>query len=80
MCENNDKFTIDRTLPKTKIGHILIIHNAGSHSRSMGFNYNGRLKCGELLLKLNGEIGIIRRKETIDDYFATFDIDKYFTS
>lgn len=78
LCENNDKFAIDRVLPKTELGDILIIHDAGAHSRSMGFNYNGRLRCGELLYKRNGEVELIRRKETIEDYFATFDVDKNF--
>jgi len=78
LCENNDKFAINRELHKAEIGDILIIFDTGAHSRSMGFNYNGRLRCGELLYTKTKEIKQIRRKETLDDYFATFDIDEEF--
>lgn len=71
LCENNDKFAIDRNLPKIEIGDILIIHDTGAHGHAMGFNYNGKLRSAELLLKENGEIKLIRRAETLDDYFST---------
>ena len=73
LCENNDKFAIDRFLPKIKIGDILAIHNSGAHGHSMGFNYNGKLKSAELLLKEDGTVEIIRRAEKIKDYFSTLD-------
>ena len=71
LCENNDKFAIDRLLPKIDIGDLVIIHDTGAHGSAMGFNYNGKLWCAELLLRENGEIELIRRAETLDDYFAT---------
>ena len=71
LCENNDKFAIDRKLPKIDIGDIVIIHDAGAHGHAMGFNYNGKLRSAELLLKEDGSVKLIRRAETIDDYFAT---------
>ncbi len=73
LCENNDKFAIDRMLPKIDMGDLLVIHDAGAHGFSMGYNYNGKLKSAELLLKEDGSIQMIRRAETPDDYFATFD-------
>lgn len=73
LCENNDKFAIDRMLPRIDIGDIVVIHDTGAHGYSMGFNYNGKLKCAELLLKLDGSVKLIRRAETLDDYFATLD-------
>jgi len=73
LCENNDKFAINRLLPEVKPGDILVIHDAGAHGHSMGFNYNGKLRSAELLLRENGEVIQIRRKETLDDYFATID-------
>ncbi len=73
LCENNDKFAIDRKLPKIDMGDYLIIHDAGAHGFSMGYNYNGKLKCAELLLKEDGNVEMIRRAETPKDYFATFD-------
>lgn len=73
LCENNDKFAIDRPLPKIEIGDILIIHDTGAHGHAMGFNYNGKLRSAELLLKENGSIEMIRRAETLDDYFATLE-------
>ena len=73
LCENNDKFAIDRKLPKIEVGDTLVIHDAGAHGYAMGFNYNGKLRSAELLLKEDGSIQQIRRAETIDDYFATLD-------
>lgn len=73
LCENNDKFAIDRMLPKVDIGDILVIHDTGAHGFSMGYNYNGKLKSAELLLKEDGSVQMIRRAETPEDYFATFD-------
>ncbi len=71
LCENNDKFAIDRKLPKINIGDILAIHNTGAHGYAMGFNYNGKLRSAELLLRENGIAELIRRAETPSDYFAT---------
>ncbi len=71
LCENNDKFAIDRKLPEIHRGDLLVIHDAGAHGYSMGFNYNGKLKSAELLLKKDSTVQLIRRAETIDDYFAT---------
>ena len=73
LCENNDKFAIDRKLPKIDMGDYLIIHDTGAHGFSMGYNYNGKLKSAELLLKEDGSVQMIRRAETPKDYFATFD-------
>lgn len=73
LCENNDKFAIDRKLPKIDIGDLLVIHDAGAHGHAMGFNYNGKLRSAELLLKPDGSVKQIRRAETLDDYFATLD-------
>lgn len=75
LCENNDKFAIDRMLPKLESDDIVVIHDTGAHGHSMGFNYNGKLKSAELLLRENGEIAQIRRAETVEDYFATLDFD-----
>ena len=71
LCENNDKFAIDRALPKIDIGDIVVIHDTGAHGSAMGFNYNGKLWCAELLLRTDGTIELIRRAQTMDDYFAT---------
>ncbi len=71
LCENNDKFAIQRALPAIEDGDLLIIHDTGAHGHAMGFNYNGRLRPQELLLCSNGEVERIRRAETLDDYFAT---------
>jgi len=76
LCENNDKFAIDRMLPEIEPGDILIQYNTGAHGHAMGFNYNGKLRSAELLLKENGDVVEIRRAETPDDYFATLDFDK----
>ncbi|MBP3391292.1 MAG: diaminopimelate decarboxylase [Clostridia bacterium] len=73
LCENNDKFAIDRNLPEIEIGDILAIHDTGAHGYAMGYNYNGKLKSAELLLKEDGSVQMIRRAETPKDYFATFD-------
>jgi diaminopimelate decarboxylase len=73
LCENNDKFAIDRMLPDIEIGDIVVIHDAGAHGHAMGFNYNGKLRSAELLLRAGGETILIRRAETVDDYFATLD-------
>lgn len=73
LCENNDKFAIDRKLPKIDIGDLLVIHDAGAHGHAMGFNYNGKLRSAELLLKADGSVEQIRRAETIEDLFATLD-------
>jgi diaminopimelate decarboxylase len=82
LCENNDKFAIQRKLPKIEVsanaeggaGDLVIIHDSGAHGRAMGFNYNGKLRCGELLLRADGSIVQIRRAETVEDYFATLDL------
>lgn len=73
LCENNDKFAIDRALPPIDMGDILVIHDTGAHGFSMGYNYNGRLWSAELLLHTDGSVQLIRRAETPRDYFATFD-------
>ncbi len=73
LCENNDKFAIDRMLPKVEMGDYLVIHDTGAHGYAMGYNYNGKLKSAELLLKEDGSVALIRRAETPKDYFATFD-------
>ena len=73
LCENNDKFAIDRRLPEIVKGDLLFIHDAGAHGFAVGYNYNGKLKCAELLLKEDGTVEMIRRAETPRDYFATFD-------
>ena len=77
LCENNDKFAIDRALPKIEIGDYLVLHDTGAHGFSMGYNYNAKLRSAELLLKENGEVQLIRRAETMEDYFATLDLDKF---
>ena len=73
LCENNDKFAIDRLLPEVEVGDILAIHDTGAHGYAMGFQYNGKLRSAELLLRENGDVVLIRRAETPDDYFATLD-------
>ncbi|MCR5608932.1 MAG: diaminopimelate decarboxylase, partial [Lachnospiraceae bacterium] len=73
LCENNDKFAIDRMLPKVDMGDYLVIHDTGAHGYAMGYNYNGRLKSAEILLKEDGGYKLIRRAETPRDYFKTFD-------
>lgn len=76
LCENNDKFAIDRKLPKIDVGDILVIHDAGAHGHAMGFQYNGKLRSAELLLRPDKSVTPIRRAETPDDYFATLDFEK----
>jgi diaminopimelate decarboxylase len=76
LCENNDKFAIDRALPKLESGDIVVIHDAGAHGFAMGFNYNGKLRSAELLLRKNGEVVQIRRAETVKDYLATLDFNR----
>jgi diaminopimelate decarboxylase len=71
LCENNDKFAIQRELPPIDEGDLLVIHNTGAHGHSMGFNYNGQLRPQELLLRADGTVELIRRAETVADYFAT---------
>ena len=71
LCENNDKFAVQRPLPKIEVGDIFVIHDTGAHGHSMGFNYNGKLRSAELLLKQDGGVELIRRAETLDDHFAT---------
>jgi diaminopimelate decarboxylase len=88
LCENNDKFAVQRQLPKIETaaeagdggncrrGDFIVIHDAGAHGRAMGFNYNGKLRCGELLLRQDGSVTQIRRPETPDDYFATLEMPR----
>ena len=71
LCENNDKFAVDRALPRIDKGDLLVIHDAGAHGHAMGYNYNGKLRSAELLLKEDGSVELIRRAETLEDYFAT---------
>ena len=78
LCENNDKFAVDRPLPFVEEGDILVIHDAGAHGHAMGYNYNGRLRCSELMLAPDGEVRMIRRPENMNDYFATLDVDEEF--
>lgn len=71
LCENNDKFAIQRLLPVLERGDIVVICDAGAHGHAMGFQYNGKLRSAELLLEKGGDVRLIRRAETLDDYFAT---------
>ena len=73
LCENNDKFAIQRTLPEIAEGDFVVIHDTGAHGHAMGFNYNGKLRSAELLLRPDGSLLQIRRAETLDDLFATLD-------
>ena len=75
LCENNDKFAVQRQLPRIDVGDFVVIHDAGAHGRAMGFNYNGKLRCGEVLLRPDGTLLGIRRSETMEDYFATIDFE-----
>ena len=77
LCENCDKFAKDRSLPKIDIGDLIYIHDTGAHGFSMGYNYNGKLRSAELLLREDGSVKLIRRAETPQDYFATFDFSEY---
>ena len=74
LCENNDKFAIERSLPAIEIGDILAIHDTGAHGHSMGYNYNGKLRSAEVLLHPDGSFDMIRRAERPSDYFATLDM------
>ncbi|WP_313528051.1 diaminopimelate decarboxylase [Anaerotignum sp.] len=78
LCENNDKFAVDRMLPEIEMGDIVYIHDTGAHGHAMGYNYNGKLRSAELLLKENGDVALMRRAETPEDYFATFDFTGLF--
>lgn len=78
LCENNDKFAINRHLPEIQKGDYLYIHDTGAHGSAMGYNYNGKLRSAELLLREDGSVSLIRRAETPDDYFATFDFSGLF--
>mgnify|MGYP002765032130 FL=1 len=75
LCENCDKFAVQRPLPEINIGDLVIIHDAGAHGRAMGFNYNGKLRAGEILMREDGSFVQIRRRETVDDLFATLDLN-----
>lgn len=75
LCENNDKFAVDRMLPEAAIGDVLVIHDTGAHGLSMGYNYNGKLRCKEVLYREDGSFQLIRRAETPKDYFATLEVD-----
>ena len=75
LCENNDKFAVDRMLPEVEIGDLLVIHDSGAHGFSMGYNYNGKLRSAEVLLQEDGSTRLIRRAETPEDYFATLIFD-----
>ena len=77
LCENNDKFAIERSLPAIDIGDILVIHDTGAHGHCMGYNYNGKLRSAEVLLREDGSFKMIRRAETPADYFATLDITDF---
>ena len=77
LCENNDKFAIERSLPEIQIGDIVAIHDTGAHGFSMGYHYNGKLRSAEVLLKEDGNFQLIRRAETPEDYFATFDFSDF---
>ncbi len=77
LCENNDKFAIDRMLPKIDLGDYLVLHDTGAHGSSMGYNYNGKLRSAEILLKEDGSTKMIRRAETPEDYFATLDFSEF---
>ncbi len=76
LCENNDKFAVQRPLPRIDDGDLLVIHDTGAHGHAMGFNYNGRLRPQELLLRCNGQVERIRRAETLADHFATLDFPR----
>ncbi|HBT97576.1 MAG TPA: diaminopimelate decarboxylase, partial [Desulfobulbaceae bacterium] len=76
LCENNDKFAIQRQLPKVADGDLLVIHDTGAHGQAMGFNYNGKLRPKELLLRQDGSVELIRRAETVADYFSTLNFEE----
>jgi diaminopimelate decarboxylase len=76
LCESIDRFAVDRPLPEIEIGDLVVIHDTGAHGHAMGFNYNGKLRSRELLLRPDGQVFEIRRAETVDDYFATLDFGR----
>ena len=78
LCENNDKFAVDRPLPKIDLGDLLVVHDAGAHGHAMGYNYNGKLRCAEYMMQKDGSLKMIRRAETLHDYFVTLDVDPEF--
>ena len=77
LCENNDKFAIDRLLPEVQTGDLVVIHDTGAHGHSMGYNYNGKLRSAELMYHKDGTVTMIRREEKPSDYFATLDFSPY---
>ena len=76
LCESIDRFAVDRMLPEIEIGDLVLIHDTGAHGHAMGFNYNGKLRSAELLLRRDGSVVEIRRAETVDDYFATLNFEQ----
>ena len=76
LCENNDKFAIQRTLPRLTEGDLIVIQDTGAHGQAMGFNYNGKLRPQELMLLEDGSVALIRRAETVEDYFATLKFEE----
>jgi diaminopimelate decarboxylase len=78
LCENNDKFAVNRSLPRVETGDLVVIHDTGAHGHAMGYNYNGKLRSAEVLLREDGTAQLIRRAETPEDYFATLDFTGYF--
>jgi diaminopimelate decarboxylase len=76
LCESIDRFAVDRLLPEIDIGDLVVIHDTGAHGHAMGFNYNGKLRSAELLLREDGEVMEIRRAESVEDHFATLDFDR----
>ena len=76
LCESIDRFAVDRSLPEIEIGDLVVIHNTGAHGHAMEFNYNGKLRSSELLLREDGNVVEIRRAETVEDYFTTLDFNK----
>ncbi len=78
LCENNDKFAVDRKLPQIELGDVLVLHDAGAHGHSMGYNYNGKLRCAEFMMDKDKNVRMIRRAQTAEDYFSTLDCDPAF--
>jgi diaminopimelate decarboxylase len=76
LCESIDRFAVDRSLPEITVGDLVVIHDTGAHGHAMGFNYNGKLRSAELLLREDGSVVEIRRAETVDDYFATLNFEQ----
>jgi diaminopimelate decarboxylase len=77
LCENNDKFAVDRALPEIEKGDLIVMHDTGAHGYAMGYNYNGKLKSAELLLREDGSVRLIRRAERPEDYFATLSVSSF---